>query len=67
MRTGKEAQTLKSVRGVAINRLDLISVPVPSARLLWRDLQVRDPQNVRIDIIVEGVTDRRAWKCGFGI
>ena len=50
--------------GVAINRLDLISVPVPSARLLWRDLQVRDPQNVRIDIIVEGVTDRRAWKCG---
>ena len=50
--------------GVAINRLDLISVPVPSARLLWRNLQVRDPQNVRIDIIVEGVTDRRAWKCG---
>ena len=50
--------------GVVINRRDLISVPVPSARLLWRDLQVRDPKNVRIDIIVEGVTDRRAWKCG---
>ncbi|MDE0325825.1 MAG: AAA family ATPase [Candidatus Poribacteria bacterium] len=60
--------------GVAINRRDLISVPVPSARLLWRDLQVRDvervegrqlTQNVRIDIIVEGVTDGKGWQCGF--
>ncbi len=42
--------------GVVINRLNLISVPVPEARLLWRNLQVRDPKNVRIDIIVEGVT-----------
>lgn len=60
--------------GVAINRRDLISVPVPSARLLWRDLQVRDvkrvegkqrTQNVRIDIIVEGVTEGKNWQCGF--
>ena len=60
--------------GVAINRRDLISVPVPSARLLWRDLQVRDvkrvegkqrTQNVRIDIIVEGVTNGKDWQCGF--
>ena len=60
--------------GVAINRRDLITVPVPSARLLWRDLQVRDvervegrqrTQNVRIDIIVEGVTDGKNWQCGF--
>ena len=60
--------------GVAINRFDLISVPVPSARLLWRDLQVRDvesiegkqrTQNVRMDIIVEGVTDGKNWQCGF--
>ena len=60
--------------GVAINRRDLISVPVPSARLLWRDLQVRDvervegrqrTQNIRIDIIVEGVTDDKNWQCGF--
>lgn len=51
--------------GVVINRRDLISVPVPSARLLWRNLQVRDAQkNVRIDIIVEGVTAGREWKCG---
>ena len=60
--------------GVAVNRRDLISVPVPSARLLWRDLQVRDvervegrqrTQNIRIDIIVEGVTDGKNWQCGF--
>ena len=60
--------------GVAINRRDLISVPVPDARLLWRDLQVRDvkrvegkqqTQNVRIDILVEGVTDGKNWQCGF--
>ena len=59
--------------GVVINRRDLISVPVPSARLLWRDLQVRDTeridgkqrtQNIRIDIIVEGVTDGKCWQCG---
>ena len=59
--------------GVAINRRDLISVPVPNARLLWRDLQVRDvqriggrqqTQNVRMDIIVEGVTADKQWACG---
>ena len=59
--------------GIAINRRDLISVPVPSARMLWRNLQVRDTekvdgkqrtQNIRIDITVEGVTASRAWQCG---
>ena len=59
--------------GVAVNRRDLISVPVPNARLLWRNLQVRDvqridgkqqTQNVRMDIIVEGVTAGRQWECG---
>lgn len=28
--------------GVAINRRDLVAVPVPRANLLWRDLHVRD-------------------------
>ena len=59
--------------GVAINRRDLISVPVSNARLLWRNLQVRDTeridgkqrtQNIRIDITVEGVTANKAWQCG---
>ena len=59
--------------GVAINRRDLISVPVPNAKLLWRNLQVRDThkidgkprtRNVRMDIIVEGVTAEKKWMCG---
>lgn len=59
--------------GVTVNRRDLISVPVPSARLLWRNLQVRDTEkvdgkqrthNIRIDIIAEGVTDGKEWECG---
>lgn len=59
--------------GVTLNRRDLVSVPVPSANLLWRDLHVRDvtrvnnkqrTENVRVDIIVEGVTGDRSWVCG---
>ncbi len=57
--------------GVTINRQDLISMPVPSAKLLWRDLRVREGErvenkprtrNVRIEVGVEGVDDRR-WQC----
>ncbi len=59
--------------GVVVNRLHLISVPIPRARLLWRNLRVRDVeridgkqqnQNIRIDIIVEGITNGKNWKCG---
>ena len=59
--------------GVTINRKDLIAIPVPGANLLWRDLHVRDvrrengsqeTRNIRIDIVVEGVTDDVAWSCG---
>ncbi len=60
--------------GVTINRRDLIAVPVPDANLLWRDLHVRaiqrrngkqDTRNIRIDILVSGVTDGIQWECGF--
>ena len=60
-------------RGVTVNRRDLIAVPVPHANLLWRQLHVRDVKrvegrqqtsNVRIDVIVEGVSEDRQWKCG---
>lgn len=63
--------------GVAINRRDLLSIPVPFANLLWRDLHVRDVtrvdkdgktsnkvQNVRVEVIVEGVTNDKEWSCG---
>lgn len=61
-------------RGVAINRQDLVAAPVPEAKLLWRGQHVlevgrnaegkRTQTNVRIDVIVEGVTEDKAWKCG---
>jgi energy-coupling factor transporter ATP-binding protein EcfA2 len=60
--------------GVTINRRDLIAVPIPDANLLWRDLHVRDvsrtngkqrTRNIRVDILVEGVSNGREWKCGF--
>jgi len=66
-------QTPEKRPGVAINRRDLITIPVPAANLLWRDLHVRDVQridgkpktrNVRIEIVVEGVTEGRSWQCG---
>ena len=59
--------------GVAISRRDLTGVPAPTARLLWRDLHVRDTyrnaegqrtDNVRIDIRVDGVSDGASWSCG---
>lgn len=59
--------------GVTINRRDLIAVPIPDAKLLWRRLNVRDAKivggkqqtkNIRIDIMVEGITEDKIWKCG---
>ena len=59
--------------GVAINRLEMISIPVPNLNLLWSDLHTRDKEqvegksrtkNIRIDVIVEGVTNDRNWSCG---
>jgi ABC-type molybdenum transport system ATPase subunit/photorepair protein PhrA len=52
-------------RGVTLNRRDLIGLPVPEARLLWRDLLVRHGRRrVRIEVIVEGVSEGSAWELG---
>lgn len=71
-RSGKSVPEKRS--GVTVNRRDLLAVPVPNAALLWRELHVRDVQkmdgrqrtsNVRIDVIVEGITADTKWTCGF--
>ena len=68
----RETETRETPR-CCYHRRDLISVPIPSARLLWQNLRVRDvqrvnnqqrTQNIRMDIIVEGVTFGRKWTCG---
>ncbi len=70
-RKGKSAPEKRP--GVTINRKDLVSIPVPDANLLWRDLHVRDVQksegkpqtkNIRIEIVVEGITNDKSWVCG---
>jgi len=70
-RSGKIAPKKKS--GVAINRKDLVSMPVPESNLLWRDLHVRQSKkfeggketpNIRIDIIVQGITQGQEWEYG---
>jgi len=66
--------------GVTINRRDLVSVPVPTANLLWRGRRVREghqveektkdgkkktlTSNIRIDVTVEGVAEDNLWSCG---
>ena len=67
------ASAAKSRIGVAVNRHDLLAVPVPAANLLWRDLRTRyvrredgkqKTSNIRIDISVEGETNGKTWECG---
>ena len=73
----KGKSTRKERPGVTVNRRDLVSIPVPVANLLWCNLHVRNvrqskqdgkrrqkTENVRVDIIVDGVTNDKAWSCG---
>ena len=59
--------------GVTVNRRDLVAIPIPDANLLWRGMHVRDVRrvddrqttsNIRIDLVVEGVTKGKHWRCG---
>ena len=63
----------KERTGVTINRRDLLSIPIPNARLLWRDLRVRNVSrpggkqkttNVKFSITVDGVSHGEAWRFG---
>ena len=60
--------------GVTVGRRDIVSVPVPTARLLWRNQSVRHvsresgrqiTSNILIYILVDGVSpDGAEWRCG---
>lgn len=59
--------------GITIDYRDLLAIPVPEVNLLWHGLRLRDSHrvegkmrtsNVRIDIIVHGITRSQAWECG---
>ena len=70
-RAGKSAPEKRP--GVTVNRRDLFAIPHPGAAHLWRGLRVRDSRrvdgrprtnNVRIDVVVEGIDEDKAWTCG---
>ena len=70
-RSGKS--TPEKRPGVTVNRRDLVAIPIPDANLLWRGMHVRDVRredgrqttsNIRIDLVVEGVTADERWICG---
>ena len=52
--------------GVTINRLDLIPLPVVEVGFIWFNRKVRrgSNDNIRIDLIVEGISQGMEWKCG---
>ncbi len=71
-RSGKDSPEKRP--GVTINRRDLVALPVPHSKLLWRNLHIRNSErtngkarttNVRVDVIVKGITDEGEWTCGF--
>jgi len=70
-RSGKASPEKRA--GVSISRNDLITIPIPEMKLLWRDLRTRSisgkgkemkTRNIRIEIIVEGITEGKNWRCG---
>ena len=70
-RSGKS--TPEKRPGVTVSRRDLVAIPIPVANLLWHGLHVRDVRkvngeqrtsNVRIDIVVDGMSNDQNWTCG---
>ena len=68
----RDNSTASERKGVTINRRDLYSIPVPSARLLWNNLHTRDTariegkqstDNVYITLTAEGVHEDKPWSC----
>ncbi len=59
--------------GVTINRRDLCSIPIPSARLLWNNLHTmgttqvvagkKTPEKVYITLTAEGIHNDQPWSC----
>ena len=71
MRSGRK--TPEKWPGVTVNRRDVLAVPVPKAKLLWRELHVRNIRrvegkittaNIRVEVVVEGTADGGNWECG---
>jgi len=70
---GTAESSAKKRSGAVINRRDLVAIPVPNAKLLWKNLHVRragkkngqrhSTENIRIEIGVEGIFQDSSWNC----
>ncbi len=67
----KKDSKAKQRRGVPINRKDILSIPISSARYLWKDLHVQEvikkdgklcSKKIKIEISAEGWTTQKNWK-----
>ncbi len=67
----KKDSDSKKRRGVAVNRKDILSIPMRSAKHLWKNLHVQEAvkkdgvlhnKKIKIEIQVEGYTMRSEWK-----
>jgi len=62
-----EKSKARTKTGVAINRKDLLTIPVSSARYLWNDLNLKSNKGqnkVTIEITLKGITRDKHWHCG---
>lgn len=63
----KKASEIPAKRpGVTVSRLELIPLPVSQIDLIWRNRKVRSTpnENIRIDLIVKGISEGKSWECG---
>ncbi|MEW5950282.1 MAG: AAA family ATPase [Elusimicrobiota bacterium] len=69
----KKDSRAKQRRGVPINRKDILSIPIASAKYLWKDLYVQEVtkmdgklhnKKIKIEIRVEGWTQQKKWNLG---
>jgi ABC-type lipoprotein export system ATPase subunit len=69
----RDDSNAKKRTGASINRRDLYAIPVPSARLLWRNLHTQNTKSkgagktstdkVHITLTVDGVHEDVPWTC----
>ncbi|MDX1992327.1 MAG: AAA family ATPase [bacterium] len=48
-----------------LNRLNLITIPIRSTELLWRNLKVVNGTPVEIAVVVEGINEDHVWSHGY--
>jgi len=69
----RDDSSAKTRTGASINRRDLYAIPVPNARLLWKNLHThttkakdagkKGTEPVYITLTVDGVHDDKPWSC----